>query len=151
MLLLLLGVTSGLPLPLGEQELPLPYRSSADHHAALRPVPGVVFWPRHRGHSSPRRLVPPCLAHAQWSKTHLSSLPHLCPEGADQTHVGPHPVLSSFRRRPYAARDLVHPRAGQSHRKGFGYTLVKIHEVWHFPPEQRRTGQVSSRTMSTRG
>ena len=21
-----------------------------------------------------------------------------------------------------------------------GYTLVKIHEVWHFPPEQRRTG-----------
>ena len=145
------GVTSGLPLPLGEQELPLPYRSCADHHAALRPVPGVVFWPRHRGYSSPRRLVPPCLAHAQWSKTHLSSLPHLCPEGADQTHVGPHPVLSSFRRRPYAARDLVHPRAGQSHRKGVGYTLVKIHEVWHFPPEQRRTGQVSSRTMSTRG
>ena len=60
------GVTSGLPLPLGEQELPLPYLSSADHHAALRPVPGVVFWPRHRGYSSPRRLVPPCLAHAQW-------------------------------------------------------------------------------------
>ena len=21
-----------------------------------------------------------------------------------------------------------------------GYTLVKIHEVWHFPPEERRTG-----------
>ena len=21
-----------------------------------------------------------------------------------------------------------------------GYTLIKIHEVWHFPPEQRRTG-----------
>ena len=37
------GVTSGLPLPLGEQELPLPYRSSADHHAALRPVPGVEY------------------------------------------------------------------------------------------------------------
>ena len=36
-------------------------------------------------------------------------------------------------------------------RKEVGYTLVEIHEVWHFPPEQRRTGQVSSRTMSTRG
>ena len=21
-----------------------------------------------------------------------------------------------------------------------GYTLIKIHEVWHFPPEQRQTG-----------
>ena len=21
-----------------------------------------------------------------------------------------------------------------------GYTIVKIHKVWHFPPEQRRTG-----------
>ena len=32
-----------LPLPVGEQELPLPHRSSADHHAARRSVPGVVF------------------------------------------------------------------------------------------------------------
>ena len=32
----------------------------------------------------------------------------------------------------------MHPELVKAVEKG--YTLVKIHEVWHFPPEQRRTG-----------
>ena len=53
-----------LPLPVGEQELPLPHRSSAGHHSTCRPIPGVVFWYRHRRHSSTRWFVSPCLARA---------------------------------------------------------------------------------------
>ena len=107
-----------LPLPVGEQELPLPHRSSVDHHATRRPVPGVVFWHRHRKHCSPCWPVPPRLARAQWPKTHLSSLPHLCPGRAGQIDVESQPLLSSFRCRSHATRDLVHPRAGQSRGKG---------------------------------
>ena len=120
---------------MGEQELPLPYWSSANHHVARRSVPGVVFWYRHGGHSSPYWFVPPRLARAQWPKTHHSSLPHLCPGRAGQTHVDQNPLLPSFRRRSHATRDLELVKAVEK-----GYTLVKIHEVWHFPPGQRRTG-----------
>ena len=105
-------------LPVGEQELPLLHRSSADHHATRRSVPGVVFWYRHGGHSSPCWFVPPRLARAQWPKTHLSSLPHLCPGRAGPTHVDQNPLLPSFRRRSHATWDLVHARAGQSRGKG---------------------------------
>ena len=52
------------------------------------------------------------------AKTHLSSLPHLCPGRAGQTHVESQPLLSSFRCRSHATRDLVHARAGQSGGKG---------------------------------
>ena len=51
------------------------------------------------------------------------------------THVDQNPLLPSFRRRSHATRDLELVKAVEK-----GYTLVKIHEVWHFPPEQRRTG-----------
>ena len=57
-----------LPLPVGEQKLSLPHRSFANHHPTRRPVPGVVFWYRHGGHSSPCWFVPPCLARAQGQK-----------------------------------------------------------------------------------
>ena len=107
-----------LPLPVGEQELPLPHWSSANHHAAHRSVPGVVFWYHHSGHSSPCWFVPPCLTRAQWPKTHLSSLPHLCPGRAGQTDVESQPLLSAFQCRSHATRDLVQPRAGQSRGKG---------------------------------
>ena len=50
--------------PWVKKELPLPHRSSADHHSARRPIPGVVFWHRHRRHSSTCWLVSPCLARA---------------------------------------------------------------------------------------
>ena len=115
------------PLPVGQQEMPLPHRSSADHHAARRPVLGVVFWYRSRGHSSTRWFVPPCLTCAQWPKTHLSSLRQLHPGGAGQTHVELHPLLSSFRCRSHATRTWCTPELVKAIEKG--HTLVKIHEV----------------------
>ena len=134
-------------LPVGEQEVPLPHQSSADHPAACPPVPGVIFWHRHGGHSSPCWFVPPCLARAQWPKTHLSSLLHLCPGRAGQTHVDQNPLLSSFRCRSLAPRDLVQPRASQS--GGKGVHPGQDPRSLAFPPSNAK--QVCSRTMSIPG
>ena len=107
-----------LPLPVGQQELPLHHRPSADHHSTRRPAPGVVFCHRHRGHSSPCWFVPPRLTRAQWPKTHLSSPPYLCTGRAGPTHAASHSLRLSLGRGSDVTRDLVHPWAGQSGRKG---------------------------------
>ena len=63
---------------------------------------------------------------------------YLCPGRTGPTHVVSHPLLSSFRRRLHATRTWCTPELVKVVEKG--HTLVKIHEVCHFPPEQRRTG-----------
>ena len=83
----------------------------------------------------PAGLFHPVLPVRSGQKLTFSSLPFLCPGRAGQTHVDQNPLLPSFRRRSHATRDLELVKAVEK-----GYTLVKIHEVWHFPPEQRRTG-----------
>ncbi|CAH3192185.1 unnamed protein product [Porites evermanni] len=50
-----------------------------------------------------------------------------------RTHYCPHSDADRTLRGTWCTPELV--KAGEK-----GYTLVKIHEVWHFPPEQRRTG-----------
>ena len=51
----------------------------------------------------------------------------------DRTQYCPHSDADRMLRETWCTPKLV--KAIEK-----GYTLVKIHEVWHFPPEQRRTG-----------
>ncbi|CAH3144149.1 unnamed protein product [Porites evermanni] len=50
-----------------------------------------------------------------------------------RTHYCPHSDADRMLRGTWCTPELV--KAVEK-----GYTLVKIHEVWHFPPEQRQTG-----------
>ena len=50
-----------------------------------------------------------------------------------RTHYCPHSYVERMLRGTWCTPELV--KAVEK-----GYTLVKIHEVWHFPPEQRQTG-----------
>ena len=50
-----------------------------------------------------------------------------------RTHYCPHSDADRTLRGTWCTPELV--KAVEK-----GYTLVKIHEVWHFPPEQRQTG-----------
>ena len=75
---------------------------------------------------------------AQWPKTHHFSPPQLRPGGADREKVARthycHPSHADrMLRGTWCTLELV--KAVEK-----SYTIVKIHEVWHFPPEQRRTG-----------
>ena len=50
-----------------------------------------------------------------------------------RTHYCPHSDTDRTLRGTWCTPELV--KAVEK-----GYTLVKIHEVWHFPPEERQTG-----------
>ncbi|CAH3171078.1 unnamed protein product [Porites lobata] len=50
-----------------------------------------------------------------------------------RTHYCPHSDVDRTLRGTWCTPELV--KAVEK-----GYTLIKIHEVWHFPPEQRQTG-----------
>ena len=50
-----------------------------------------------------------------------------------RTHYCPHSDADRMLRGTWCTPELV--KAVEK-----GYTLIKIHEVWHFPPEQRQTG-----------
>ena len=115
-----------LPLPVGEQKLPLPHRSSTNRHATRGPVPGVVFWYCHRRHSSTRWFVSPCFARAQWPKTSFL----LCRTCVREEQAKP--MLSRNQYCPHSNADRTlrgtwcTPELVKAVEKG--YTLVKIHE-----------------------
>ena len=126
-----------LPLPVGEQELPLPHRSSADHHSIRRPIPGVVLWYRHRRHSS-TRFVSDGLP-VRSGKKLTFPLCRTCVQQQQakpmlhRTHYCHHSDNDRMLRGSWCTHELV--KAVEK-----GYTLVKIHEVLLFPEHQRRTG-----------
>ena len=51
--------------PWVNKNFPYPIGHPLIHHSTRQPIPGVVFWYRHCGHSSTRWFVSPCLACAQ--------------------------------------------------------------------------------------
>ena len=71
-------------------------------------------------------------------RIHLSSVSYLCPGGAGQTHAASHSLLPSFGRGSDATGTWCTPELFKAVEKG--YNLLKMHEVWHFPEDQRRKG-----------
>ena len=109
--------------------------SSADHHSTHRPIPRVVLWYRHRRHSSTRWFVSRCLARASGNKLTFP-LCRICVQEEkaktklQHTHYYHHPYNDRMLPGSWCSPELVKK----------GYTLVKIHKVWHFPENQRGMG-----------
>ena len=62
----------------------------------------------------------------------------LCRTCVQEEHA--QPMLSRTYYCPHSDAAGLGAAPSWSKRWKMGYTLVKIHEFWHFPPEQRRTG-----------
>ena len=124
------------PLPVGEQELPLPHRSSADQpvdqslgsyfgitSVDILPTAGLFHpvLPVRSGNKLTFPLCRTCVREEQ-AKPMLH-----------RNHYYHHSDVDQMLRGTWYTPQLV-----KSLEKG--YTLLKIHEVWHFPEDQRRTG-----------
>lgn len=89
---------------------------------------------------APRGLYYPVLPHRTVGEIHLSTMPYLRGRGDAQTLVGANLRLYSRRHRAPLHRYVVTWWPELLEAVEQGYRVVKIHEVWHFPPNQRRRG-----------
>ena len=76
-----------LPLPVGQQECPLPHRTSHHFDPTERSRHCQLFWHCPRGYSRPRQSVSPGTSSVKWQQVDLSPLYGLCQEGTSQSHA----------------------------------------------------------------
>ena len=114
-------------VPVGQQTHDVPRGASRDPDQ---------LWP-HR-HRAVLWTVPSRVAPSPLGQTHLFPLCQVRGDRDGQTSPRARPSLHPHPRQPPIARDMVHARTPQG--RGKGVHLLTIHEVWHSPHPQRRTG-----------
>ncbi len=126
-------------VPVGEQVRPVSHGSPVRHYDVCgRQGSGSVFWTREAHHPTATRSLPPRPAIQTRGKIDLSAVQNV----RRNANVGDaaREILPLPSRRPTAPVDgyVVYPEVREAIRRG--YSIVQIHEVWHFPVIQQKFG-----------